>query len=424
MANVTSSQRSDARAPHGAGGGGGHLASIPVGLLSFLVVLFFLNIVSRLSVGPLLPVIEGEFGFRHGSAGSLYFFITLGYCVGLFLSGHVACWLSHRATIALSGITLGTALLAVPYAPSLLWIRADLWLLGIGSGLYLPSGVAVLTENTRETSWGRALAIHELGPNLGYVCAPLLVEFFLGFFGWRGVLRAMGVPIMLVSGLFLLSGLGGSSRAQSPRGAILARLVCDRTFWGVASLFSVSIGVGLGLYTMMPLFLVNDAGMARVSANLVTGLSRISALGSVFLAGALADRIGRSHTVRLSLAAAGTCTVLLGVLQGPWITPPLLFLQAAFAAAFYPAGFSLLSSVFPLPVRNVAVSMVLILASLVGAGAVPPFIGFLADHFSFSFAFGMAGLATLASLFLLGFVPTRATLLGAHDRENGSARTD
>jgi NNP family nitrate/nitrite transporter-like MFS transporter len=395
-----------------------------VGLLSFLVAQFFLNIVSRLSVGPLLPVIEGEFGFGHGSAGSLYFFIILGYCVGLFLSSHVACRLSHRATIALSGITLGTALLTVPYAPSLLWIRADLWLLGIGSGLYLPSGVAVLTENTRERAWGRALAIHELGPNLGYVCAPLLAEFLLGFFGWRGVLRAMGVPTVLVSGLFLLSGLGGSSRAQSPRGAMLARLVSDRTFWGVASLFSVSIGVGLGLYTMMPLFLINDAGMTRVSANLLTGLSRISALGSVFLAGALADRIGRSNTVRLSLGAAGACAVLLGVVRGPWITPSLLVLQAAFAASFYPAGFSLLSSVFPLPVRNVAVSMVLILASLFGAGGVPPFVGFLADHVSFSFAFGAAGVGTLASLCLLGLVPSRATGRSSHDRGSCSARAD
>jgi len=424
MTIVTSSPGSDAQAPHTAGGDGGHRGSIPVALLSFLVVLFFLNIVSRLSVGPLLPVIEGEFRVRHGSAGSLYFFITLGYCVGLFLSGYMAYWSSHRATIALSGITLGTALVAVPYAPTLFWIRADLCLLGIGSGLYLPSGVAVLTENTRERFWGRALAIHELGPNLGYVCAPLLAELFLGFFGWRGVLRAMGVPTMLVSGIFLLSGLGGSSRAQPPRGAMLARLVRDRTFWGVASLFSVSIGVGLGLYTMMPLFLVTDAGMTRLSANMATGLSRISALGSVFLAGTLADRIGRSDTLRLSLAAAGTCAVLLGVLRGPWVTPPLLFLQAAFAASFYPAAFSLLSAVFPLPVRHVAVSMVLILASLVGAGGVPPLIGVLADHFSFSFAFGAAGLATLASLVLLGFVPSRATGQSANDREDRPARVD
>ena len=183
----------------------------------------------------------------------------------------------------------------------------------------------------------------------------------------------------------------------------------------MASLFSVSIGVGLGLYTMMPLFLVSDVGMDRLHANMLTGLSRISGLFSVFVAGALADRIGRTRTVMLSLATAGACAMLLGVLRGPWVTPPLIFLQAAFAASFYPAGFSLLSSAFPLPVRNVAVSMVLILASLVGAGGVPPLVGFLADSHSFSFAFGAAGLATLASLVMLGFFPSRGSTRGAED---------
>jgi MFS family permease len=175
----------------------------------------------------------------------------------------------------------------------------------------------------------------------------------------------------------------------------------------VASLFAVSIGLGLGLYTMMPLFLVSDVGMERLPANLITGLSRISGLFSVFLAGALADRIGRPRTVLFSLAAAGICAVVLGLVRGPWFTPALIFLQSAFAASFYPAGFSLLSSVFPLPIRNVAVSMVLMFATLVGAGAVPPLIGFLADTVSFSFAFSAAGAATLAFLVFLGCFPAR-----------------
>lgn len=406
MAIVTTPQPPGARSAHPEDKPRGALRGIPGALLAFLAVLFFLNIVSRLCVGPLLPVIEREFGLRHAGAGSLYFFLTVGSCVGLYLSGYCAWWLSHRATIGVSGITLGAALLAVACTSSLFWIRAELVLLGVGAGLYLPSGVAVLTENTHEGSWGTALAIHELGPNLGYICAPLLAELLLGFFAWRGVLGALGVPAALLSGAFLLSRLGGSSRAHRPSGATIALLARDRSFWGVASLFAVSIGLGLGLYSMMPLFLVTDVGMERVHANLITGLSRISGLFSVFVAGALADRIGRPRTVVLALTAGGTCAVLLGVVQGAWITPLLALLQAASAASFYPAGFSLLSSVFPLPVRNLAVSMVLIVATLFGAGGVPPLIGFLADAVSFSFAFAAAGMATLAFLVLFRFYPS------------------
>lgn len=382
---------------------------IPGALLSFLVAIFFLNIVSRLALGPLLPIVEHEFGLRHGAAGSLYFFITVGYCAGLYLSGYVAWWLSHRTTIAVSSITLGIALVAVSWTPSLSGMRVGLILLGVGSGLYLPSGIAALTENTKEASWGKALAIHELGPNLGYICAPLLAEFLLGFFSWRGVLGALGVQAILLGAVFLLSGLGESSRGQPPSLATMAPLARDPALWGMAGLFAVSIGVGLGIYTMLPLFLVHEVGLDRFSANMITGLTRVSGLFSVFISGALADRLGRSRTVALCLAAAGVCTIILGLFRGPWITPPVIFLQAACAAAFYPAAFAMLSAVFPLPLRNVAVSMIMILGALLGAGGVPPAIGFLADSSSFSLAVSTAGLVTLASLLLLGFFPSRTS---------------
>jgi MFS family permease len=372
--------------------------------------MFFLNIVSRLALGPLLPIVEQEFGLRHGAAGSLYFFITLGYCAGLYLSGYVAWWLSHRTTIAVSAITLGTALLAVSWTPSFSGVRAGLILLGVGSGLYLPSGIAALTENTKEGSWGKALAIHELGPNLGYICAPLLTELLLGFFSWRGVLGALGAQAILLGAVFLLSGLGETSPGRPPSLATMAPLARDPALWGMAALFAVSIGVGLGIYTMLPLFLVNEVGLDRFSANMITGLTRVSGLISVFFSGALADRVGRSRTVALCLAAAGLCTLILGLFRGPRITPAVIFIQAGCAAAFYPAAFAMLSAVFPLPLRNVAVSMIMVLGALLGAGGVPPAIGFLADRSSFSLAFSAAGLATLGSVLLLGLFPTRAGL--------------
>jgi NNP family nitrate/nitrite transporter-like MFS transporter len=392
-----------------------------VALLSFLVVIFFLNVVSRLALGPLLPLVEREFGLRHGPAGSLYFFVAVGFCAGLYGSGYVAWWLSHRATIALSSMTLGAALLAVCWSPSLAAIRVGLIFLGVGGGLYLPSGIAALTESTRETSWGRALAIHELGPNLAYICAPLLAELLLGVFSWRGVLGALGAQAILVGIAFLLSGLGECSQGQPPGRATMALLARDRTLWIMAGLFAVSIGVGLGLYTMLPLFLVNAAGLDRPHANLITGLTRVSALFSVFIAGVLADRLGRSRTAALSLAAAGACAILLALFRDPWIASPLIFLQAACAAAFYPPAFAMISAIFPLSRRNVAVSLILILGMLVGAGGVPPLIGFVADSLSFPLAFGMAGAATLASLLLLGLFPSHKSAPRTDDGKERSA---
>ena len=70
MALATTPPQSSSQSAHPEDGPRGPRRAFPVALLAFLVALFFLNIVSRLSVGPLLPVIEREFGLRHGGVGS------------------------------------------------------------------------------------------------------------------------------------------------------------------------------------------------------------------------------------------------------------------------------------------------------------------------------------------------------------------
>jgi len=90
MAIVITSQQPSTQSARPTNGPRHTAQPIPAALLAFLGVLFFLNIVSRLCVGPLLPVIERDFGLRHSGAGSLYFFLAAGSCVGLYLSGHLA----------------------------------------------------------------------------------------------------------------------------------------------------------------------------------------------------------------------------------------------------------------------------------------------------------------------------------------------
>ncbi len=65
--------------------------------------------------------------------------------------------------------------------------------------------------------------------------------------------------------------------------------------------------------------------------------------------------------------------------------------------------------------------MGLIVATLFGAGGVPPLIGLMADNVSFSFAFGATGVATLAFLVLCRFFPSGGTARPATDEENRHA---
>jgi MFS transporter, NNP family, nitrate/nitrite transporter len=373
----------------------------PVGAIAFLTGIFYLNFVSRVMLGPFLPLIEHELGLGHGAAGSLFFFIQIGYAAGLLGSGIVSGRFTHRRNIIISSIAVGIAMVGLSRSASLGEIRLWLALLGTAAGLYLPSGIAAITHLTSEAHWGKALAVHELAPNLGFVTAPLLAEALLGAISWRGVLAAVGCGGILLGGCFALWGHAGDLRGEPPRLQNVARVARDPSLWVMALLLTVGIGSGLGLYSMLPLFLVNEVKMGWAAANTITGLSRLSCLAVLFVAGWLTDRIGDRRALLLCLTTTGALTLCLGLFPGPTLTPALIFVQAAAAALFFPPAFAAVSRLVPPQIRNLAVSVVVAAASILGSGGVPAGIGYLAEVVSFSFAFTLLGALALLSTLLL-----------------------
>jgi NNP family nitrate/nitrite transporter-like MFS transporter len=169
----------------------------------------------------------------------------------------------------------------------------------------------------------------------------------------------------------------------------------------MACLFAMGVGASLGVYTMLPLFLVSEIGLGRAAANTVTGLSRLSSLAMTLVSGWLTDRVGHRRALTLSLVATGVITVGLGLLTGPVVTPLLVFCQSAAAVLFFPPAFAAISRLFPAQMRNLAISLSSMVATAVGAGLLPSAIGYLAEAASFSLAFVLVGVAAIFSPLLL-----------------------
>ncbi len=380
----------------------------PLTPLLILVGIFYLNFVSRIILAPLLPVIEGDLGLGHGEAGSLFFFIAAGYSGGLLGSGFISCRLIHRHAITVSTIGVGAAILVVSRSASVNGMHAALVLVGIFAGFYLPSGIATLTGLVNKEDWGKALAIHELAPNLGFVTAPLLSEALLKFFSWRESLAMLGSLSILMGVLFFFFGQGGKDRGEPPRFQSMHTILRSPSFWIMTTLFTVSIGSSIGVYTMMPLFLVNERGMDRGWANALIGLSRTFGIVVLFISGLIIDRAGPKQAMAIFLTATGVFTLLLGLIRGSVTIPALVFFQAAATACLFPVGFTIISLVFPPHLRSGAVSLIMLIGFLLGGGAIPSGIGHWAEAFSFSSGFSLLGLFFLAMLIL--FLQTAARL--------------
>jgi NNP family nitrate/nitrite transporter-like MFS transporter len=137
---------------------GAALSSL-LGSLVLMTGIFVLNFMSRIIFSPLMPTIESDLGIGHGEAGSLFLFISLGYFAAITGSGFVSSQLTHRKTIIVSAVALGTALVAVSFSRTLLGMRIGLIIVGLAAGLYLPSGISTITSMVREGDWGKALEV-------------------------------------------------------------------------------------------------------------------------------------------------------------------------------------------------------------------------------------------------------------------------
>ena len=256
-----------------------------IGPLLFLVGIFFLNLLGRIILSPLMPTVEKDLKIGHDEAGSLFLLISLGYCLGMLASGFVSSRLRHRGTIVLSSIAVGFGLMIVSVSHNLWPIRIGLIFLGMAAGLYLPSGIATLTELVPPKNWGKAIAIHELAPNLGFVTAPLLAEVLLGLFSWQGVMLYIGIASIIAGSIFIFFGKGGASLGQTPNPKVLRSILAERSLWIMMLLFGLGVGSSFGIYSIIPLYLVSERGMDRSWANTLLGMSRILTSFMVLLGG-------------------------------------------------------------------------------------------------------------------------------------------
>ena len=383
--------------------GKGELFRSSLGRLLLLTLLFFVNFMARIVQAPLMPAIEQDLGITHAEAGSLFLILSMGYFITLLGSGFVSARLTHRRTMALSIACAGMALLATAASESLSGIRIGLLLIGLSTGLYLPCAIAAITSFVGPRHWGKAIAVHESAPNLAFVLAPLFAEAMLSFSGWRTALAGLGVGALLTGGIFQIFGRIGSFAGEAPNIRSIGVIARQPSYWLMILLFGLGISGSLGLYTMLPLFLVNAHGLERDFANTLLALSRVPGVLAAFGSGWVTDRIGPRRTMTLILALNGLATVALGVAPMPWL-PVLVFVQPALAVCFFPAGFAAISRIAPAGARNIAVSMVTPFAFMIGAGAAPALIGWAGDLHSFSAGFLVVGGLVVTGALMSGFL--------------------
>lgn len=373
----------------------------------FVTTLFWLNYMSRSALSPLLVYFETDLKIGHSSSTSVMLLQSIGFAISLFVSGFLLSKIKPRTMVGTSLILSSLPLLFMPWVEHINQARLLFFCLGLGAGLYFTAGIATLSDLVYPKDWGKAVAVHELAPNLGFICIPLIVQFFLMFTDWKGSFVGMGCLMFTAGVSFLIWGQGGRTHCSPISFAGCKYLLKNPASWAVLILMSSTIMGEFSIFSVLQLFLVNELKFSPDTANVLLTVSRLATPVAVMAGGYAADHFNPLVILR-------TCLTIQAVALGAMAMPQLyliiggIIVQAICIAFVFPSLFKAYTPIFKTDEQPILLSLSMPLACVFALGIVPFFLGICGEYLSFKIGFIIVAVISLASVLAVQYLKPKA----------------
>jgi putative MFS transporter len=292
-----------------------------------------------------------------------------GLTVGAFAAGILGDRFGRRFSYQINLAIFGVASFAAAFAPSIMWLIAARFVMGLGMGAEIVISYGMLSEFIPPKYRGRMLALLSLFANSSVFIASIVSLYVIPTFGWRYMFGMAGVLALVV--WFMRKSLPESPRWLEAEGRLdeaeavmvtlesevaktqelppysrvvpvtappvgigflFSRGVIARTL--VGSLIMITIGFSIfGLLNWLPSFFVRQGFDIVKSLTWSTVMSLGGPAGTI-IGVLIADRMGRRPAI------IGSC--LASAAFG------LIYQQMASPAALMTVGFLLVSSIYVL----------------------------------------------------------------------------
>lgn len=360
--------------------------------------LWYLNFFTRASFSPILPIVEESLSITHGEAGGFVTSYSLGYAVTLLIAGRFVPTWGYRRTVAFGISGIGLALVVLQWVENYFAFHILFLLLGLASGTYIPAIVSIITETYAPKEWGKAIGLHDCAASAAIFSAPILIAFGLQFLPWKGILLLLGIACLILPFLFWKVSIEPRPKA-SLRGSHYLILFRRKPIWIMAVLCILSSAANMGIYAMLPLYLINERRMDYAFANNLVGISRVGGIAIQVFVGFFVDRYGYRTILFLGLLTTGLTTLSLSLAPSFSLLLISLFTQAALSLTFFPVALAAIAKLTSPEERSMGIGAIISSGVIFGMGGAPLLLGIVADMFSFQAGiFGMGVLITLSSL--------------------------
>lgn len=367
--------------------------------IPFLVLISFtsfLNIMARIIFVPLTPYICEEMNLCHADTGNLFFILSVGFAITLFLSQFMSSRTTHKMTVLFSIISTGFALVLTSYAETFNFFRWSLFVVGLCSGLFIPSAVAMIRESVVGEHLGKAFGIFATSQSVAFILGPMIVKYLIASFTWKEILNGFGLFSSLITLLLFFLFRKGESRSASINVSFVRDVFSWPSFWILMILLCLANGLNIGIYNMAPDYFQRHNLLESDTVYNLTVIARILSVLTSIVAGIFADRFGLKRSMVITFVFCGALTSLMGTMN-PSSSLVLFCMQSPVAACIMPLIHFALATIVPADKNAPIVSISAPFGFLMGAGVVPQVLGFLGDFNLYAEGFILFGVTAILS---------------------------
>lgn len=343
--------------------------------------LWYLNFSAKAIISPIMPLIEDEFHISHAMAGGLFFSFWIGNTISIFYAGFLSLKIGYKRSIFLSFLFMAAIFVVLRFVPTYFLFAVTLFVLGLGAGIYLPCGIPLLTAVFRKDNWGRAISFHETAAGFSFLTVPIIIVWAISFADWKSIFLIMSGACIFVS--IVLQIFSPDPRPEKSEKVSLSVILHRKDFWIMTVLWCSCAAASLGIFNIIPLYLVKERSIQIEAANTIFSISRIGGLIAMISIGFIIDRFNLKKLIFGLLLATGLTTVGIAVIENYWILSIMLFLQATFSVVFFPAGLVAIAKMTTLGERSVFTGILMSISGIIGPGLSPIILGAIADVWNF-----------------------------------------
>ena len=295
-------------------------------LTQLFIMLVFIN------YSAVLPLLKEEWQMNNTMAGSIFSIYQLGYILSGVILSTLADRFSIKKIFIISALWSGTAnllfaLYAHDYSSGML-LRA---LTGIGmGGTYMP-GLKLVAERFPGSQRGKAIGIYVGSLVLGASLSLLVTGTTASLAGWRTafVICSVGVFTGVLVSLLVFRDYRSVPLRRTPEETYMTAVIKNRPamllILGYGSHMWEMYGMRSWLAPFFTATLVQygfaggkATGWGATASALIVGMGAFSTA----ITGSLSDRIGRTKTISLVMAASASISLVFGWLinVSPWLT--------------------------------------------------------------------------------------------------------